>query len=208
MLDKGGETRQRLGIVIGDVSDHGISSALLMATARALFRQRAALGGNPSEMVTDVNRQLTRDIGDSGQFMTVFLAVIDMGTFHLSWVRAGHEPAYIFNSDDGGFETLRGPGAALGLDESLAYSECEAPELTPGKILILGTDGLWEVRDRDGVPFGKERIARIIRELHSLSAEGICSGIIGELKQFLNSRPLEDDITLVIVKRTDVSHDR
>ncbi|MFH1154028.1 MAG: SpoIIE family protein phosphatase [Pseudomonadota bacterium] len=201
-LDNGMDIPHRIGIVVGDVSDHGISSALLMATARALLRQRASLGGNPGVMVSDVNRQLTRDIGNSGQFMTVFLAIINTRDFRLSWVRAGHEPALMYDPGEDRFETLKGPGAALGLDESLAYHTCEAPELTQGQILILGTDGLWEVRNGDGIPFGKERILKIIRKHHQGSAAHISSELFSNLEKFLGTRQLEDDITLVIIKRT------
>lgn len=204
-LGNGKDGGQQIGIVVGDVSDHGIASALLMATARALLRQRASLGGDPGGMVSDVNRQLTRDIGMSGQFMTVFLAVIDTRAFHLSWVRAGHEPALLYDPETDCFDTLQGPGVALGLDESLAYTVSDLPGFTVGKILILGTDGLWESRNQDSLPFGKERILSIIREHHTLSAATLCQCIFNELNQFLGEVPLEDDITLVIVKRVHSS---
>jgi sigma-B regulation protein RsbU (phosphoserine phosphatase) len=89
----------RISIVVGDVSGHGISSALLMTTARAFFRQRSALPGRISAVVSDVNRLLAHDVADSGGFMTVFLLSIDRLNRRLSWVRAGHDPALLYDPD-------------------------------------------------------------------------------------------------------------
>ena len=62
-----------LAVVVGDVSGHGVPSALLMATARALLRQRLSLPGDLAEAFSDVNSQLAQDVGASGQFMTLFV---------------------------------------------------------------------------------------------------------------------------------------
>jgi sigma-B regulation protein RsbU (phosphoserine phosphatase) len=80
-------------MAIGDVSGHGIPSALMMATARAFLRQRSTLPGTPADIVSDVNRQITRDFAESGGFMTLFYLSIDPANRSLCWVRAGHDPA-------------------------------------------------------------------------------------------------------------------
>ncbi len=73
-----GETKDRkIGVAIGDVSGHGIPSALLMATVRSSLRQRLSLPGSIDRIITDVNRQLVRDVEDTGQFMTMFYLDID-----------------------------------------------------------------------------------------------------------------------------------
>jgi sigma-B regulation protein RsbU (phosphoserine phosphatase) len=78
-----------IAIVVGDVSGHGIPSALLMATARAFIRQRAYLPGGLSQIISDVNRQIVGDVEDSGQFMTLFYMTVDQDNRCLEWVRAG-----------------------------------------------------------------------------------------------------------------------
>jgi len=83
----------KLAIAIGDVSGHGISSALLMATVRSSLRQRLSQPGSAGGIISDVNRQLAQDVEDSGQFMTLFYLMIDPTKKHLHWVRAGHDPA-------------------------------------------------------------------------------------------------------------------
>jgi sigma-B regulation protein RsbU (phosphoserine phosphatase) len=81
--------KANIAIVVGDVSGHGIPSALLMATARAFIRQRADLPGGLSQIISDVNRQIAGDVEDSGQFMTLFYVVVDQDSRCLEWVRAG-----------------------------------------------------------------------------------------------------------------------
>ena len=88
---------QKIGVAIGDVSGHGISSALLMATVRSSLRQRASLPGNIAKIISDVNRQLVQDVEDSGQFMTMFFLALDTATRQLEWVRAGHDPAMLYD---------------------------------------------------------------------------------------------------------------
>ena len=86
--------KQKIGVAIGDVSGHGISSALLMATVRSSLRQRASLPGSTAKIISDVNRQLVKDVEDSGQFMTMFFLALDTATRQLEWVRAGHDPGH------------------------------------------------------------------------------------------------------------------
>ncbi|MDO9111264.1 MAG: SpoIIE family protein phosphatase, partial [Desulfatirhabdiaceae bacterium] len=81
-----------------DVSDHGVPSALVMTTARALLRMRSSMSGSTAQVVSDVNRQLSRDVEDSGQFMTLFYGELDRASLQLRWVNAGHDqkPCRIF----------------------------------------------------------------------------------------------------------------
>jgi sigma-B regulation protein RsbU (phosphoserine phosphatase) len=124
-------------VVVGDVSGHGISSALLMATGRAFLRQRSALPGNLEDMVSDVNRQLTRDIEESGGFMTLFYLMIDPANRKLCWVRAGHDPAIFYDPLTDTFEELRGAGMALGVYADGRYKEYQKTGLKKGQIDVM-----------------------------------------------------------------------
>ena len=115
----------RAGIVVGDVSGHGIQSALLMASARASLRQRVSLPGSLSEIVADVNRQFCLDVRESGAFMTLFYLAVDSTRRSLRWVRAGHDPAIFFDPVTGTFEELSGKGSPLGFDEDVVFEEKE-----------------------------------------------------------------------------------
>jgi sigma-B regulation protein RsbU (phosphoserine phosphatase) len=193
----------KISVVVGDVSGHGVSSALLMATARAFLRQRSVLPGSVSRIVSDVNRQLVRDVEESGGFMTLFYLTIDTDNRKLNWVRAGHDPAIFFDPATDTFQELRGVGMALGVKADARFEENRKNNLKNNQIILLGTDGIWEARNLQGEMFGKEPIYRTIRQNHTLSAKEILTGIFNTLNRFLEDRALEDDVTLVVIKVTD-----
>ena len=193
----------KFGVLIGDVSGHGIPSALLMATARAFMRQRSSRSGSMAEVVSDVNRQLTRDVEDTGRFMTLFYLMIDLDARNMSWVRAGHDPAVWYNPATDQFEELHGDGMALGVDENLQFQQYQKSGLKEGQILLLSTDGLWETQNPAGDMFGKNRIYEIIRQKSAASARGILDAIVLELERFRQNLEPEDDITLVVIKVAD-----
>jgi serine phosphatase RsbU (regulator of sigma subunit) len=188
-------------VVVGDVSGHGVAAALLMTAARALLRSRADRAGSIAEIVSDINRLLTRDISDSGRFMTLFFLHLDAGGRWMRWVRAGHDPAFLI--DPAGEEVVRlgGEGMALGVDRDWNYAENARPGLASGQFLIMGTDGLWEARNPGGEMFGKDRVIRAVRNAASRDAEGIADAVFEALESFLAGEPPEDDMTLVVVRR-------
>jgi sigma-B regulation protein RsbU (phosphoserine phosphatase) len=189
-------------VVIGDISGHGIPSALMMATGRAFLRQRSALPGNLSDIVSDVNRQMTRDFEESGSFMTLFYLSIDPVNRNLCWVRAGHDPAIFYDPETDKFDVLRGAGMALGVDAAGRYEEFHKTGLKRGQIIVLGSDGLWEARNPQGKMFGKEPIHQIIRRNPQAIAREILTSSFNAFNVFLGDRAPEDDVTLVIIKIT------
>ncbi len=199
-FDSTGPDAKKYGVVIADVSEHGIPSALLMASTRAFLRQRSALSGSIADVISDVNRQLTRDVEDTGRFITLFYLQIDMNKRSLNWVRAGHEPAVLFNPATDRFEELTGEGIALGIDDSWQYVEKKRTALTAGQIILLSTDGIWEARNSQDKMFGKQAIYSIIRQNSHAGAAKIQDVILAELKQFQHGVEPADDITLIIIK--------
>lgn len=192
------------GVVVGDVSGHGVAAALLMTAARALLRSRADRPGPIADIVTDINRLLTRDISDSGRFMTLFFLHLDVGGRWLRWVRAGHDPALLIDpAGAAGEEVFRlgGSGMALGVDRNWVYAENGRPGLAPGQFLLMGTDGLWEARNPAGEMFGRERVIQAVRASACLDAEGVADRVFADLDAFLDGGAPEDDMTLVVLRR-------
>ncbi len=197
-----GEAKDRnIGVAIGDVSGHGIPAALLMATVRSSLWQRLSLPGSIDRIITDVNRQLARDVEDSGQFMTMFYLNIDATNHQLKWVRAGHEPGIFYDPGSGTFEELKGSGVALGVSEEWQYEMNERIGLAPGQIIVLSTDGVWEARNPEDEIFGKERLNEIIRQHAGQKAEEIIEAVISAVNQFQDESGAEDDITLIVIKK-------
>ena len=194
------DENEQAAIAIGDVSGHGISSALLMATVRSSLRQRLSKPGDAGEVISDVNRQLAHDVEESGQFMTMFYLMIDPKKKQLLWVRAGHDPAIFYDPSTDTFEELSGSGVALGVMEDSIFKTYTKTAIRTGQIIFLSTDGIWEAFNQKGEMFGKERIYDIIRQNSSSSADEIINIMIDSLKNFQQGAQIEDDITMVVVK--------
>jgi sigma-B regulation protein RsbU (phosphoserine phosphatase) len=199
-IPMGGKSDPKTGVAIGDVSGHGISSALLMATVRASLRQRASLPGGIAEMISDVNIQLAKDVAYSGDFMTLFFLVIDTLRGQLEWVRAGHDPAVMYTPETDSFQELVGPGMALGVKADWCYEVAQRQDLSRGQVILLGTDGIWEAQNRKGTRMGKDPIYQVLREHAAESAPDILQSVFDRLEDFQQGAKREDDITAVIVK--------
>jgi sigma-B regulation protein RsbU (phosphoserine phosphatase) len=187
-------------VVVGDISGHGVESALLMTTARAFLRMRASQPGTISEIITAMNRHLTRDVLETGRFMTLFYLTIDPDNNRMDWVRAGHDPALVFDPGRDEFTELKGSGVALGVNENFDYQENNISGLANGQIIAIGTDGIWEAVNSEGEMFGKDRFRNIIRENAKAGSVDILNAVYNELSQFTRGQKSEDDITLVIIK--------
>lgn len=187
-------------VVVGDISGHGVESALLMTTARAFLRMRASQPGTISEIISAMNRHLTRDVLETGRFMTLFYLTIDPEKDRIDWVRAGHDPALVYDPGRDEFTELKGDGVALGVKENFDYQENNISGLANGQIIAIGTDGIWEAINSNGEMFGKERFRNIIRKNAGFGSGDIVNAVYKELNQFTRGQKSEDDITLVIIK--------
>jgi serine phosphatase RsbU (regulator of sigma subunit) len=198
---KAGDGRDgKLSVVVGDVSDHGIPSALLMATVRARLRQRYFQSGGIEQVVGDVNRQLLEDVQDSGRFMTLFMAEFDCRNKHLAWLNAGHEPAVIYDPDANKFDVLAGGGSLpLGVVEDIVY-QAHNRVVKSGQIIAIATDGIFEAQDPQGEMFGRKRFYDIIGRHASGTAAKIKDAVLQAVKNFRQGLPPQDDLTLVVIK--------
>ena len=187
-------------VVVGDITGHGVDAALLMTTARAFLRMRASQSGSISQIVNEMNHHLARDVLDSGRFMTLFYLTVDTKSRNLRWVRAGHDPAIVYDPSHDRFEELKGEGLALGVNDTFSYEENLRTGLVEGQIIAVGTDGIWEARNKDGEMYGKARLQNILRREANETAEGILTAVYGDITEFTRGMRIEDDITLVVIK--------
>jgi sigma-B regulation protein RsbU (phosphoserine phosphatase) len=190
----------RFGIAVGDVTGHGVGAALLMATARALIRGLVTRPENLADCLTQVNSLLSTDVRDTGRFMSLFFLLIEEGSRNISWVRAGHDPAILFDPARETVEELMGPGMVLGVEEDYCYEQVDKGIETAGTIIFIGTDGIWEAHNFKGELFGKDRLYQIIRDNADKSAGAIQGAVLDAVGKFRGSVPQEDDITLVVIK--------
>ncbi len=189
-----------LSVVVGDVTGHGIDAALLMTTARASLRMRASQCGGIAPILTEMNRHLAHDVSDSGRFMTLACLRFDTKNRILHWVRAGHPPVLVYDPPSDRFRELRGEGLPLGVDAAYQYSENILTPLTPGQVILIGTDGIWESEDRSGARYGQERFCEVVRRHAAEPAQFILDSVYADIKTFTAGALPHDDITLVVVK--------
>src|SRR5438128_7289046 len=141
----------RLGIVVADVSGHGLGPALLMASTRAYLRALALTHRNLSETLALANGILCQDTGD-GRFVALLFASLDPGTRSFVYVGAGVD-GYLLDAS-GAATRLDATSLPLGIDPDAAFP-CAPPRvLEPGHVVLLFTDGLVEARSPDGSYFG------------------------------------------------------
>ena len=190
---------RRLGVVIGDVSGHGIGAALFMTTARALLRAFTFKAADPSQVLAETNELLERDM-PPGSFMSLFFGEVDTRTGAVRFASAGHNPVVLFRKATGTFEELGKTGPALGLIEGADYGTGETPPLGPGDLLFLYTDGLPEAMNEEKELYGMERVKTLLAGLQERPVEEIIQQMVRAVTEFTKREVFEDDITLVVVK--------
>ncbi len=190
----------KVGIILTDSSGHGVGAGLHMTTIRAFLHYGAREYPGAVQLIEAVNRHLTRDSFETGRFTTAFFVEIDLKTRDMKWIRAGHEPALFFTPSSGKCRKLVGKGMALGVDASAKIYENQLSGIEKGCVLVIYSDGIKESRNGDNQMYGEKRIIDLIEKNAVLSARELEKAIRRDLKNFTGDLPLEDDITLVIVK--------
>lgn len=190
----------KFGVVVADACGHDIGAALLMTSVRAFLTSSIPHYSGPARLLGDINSHISRDCAKSGRFITMFFLEIDSRRKELKWVRAGHEPALLFNAESGTFSQLAGSGLVLGVDGAFVFEENSHPPLQKGDIILVGTDGINETRNRQEQTFGHDRLQKVISDNAQQSALAIQQAIVREVKAFREAQAQEDDITLVTLK--------
>lgn len=186
-------------VAVGDVMGHGIPAALLMATARAALRTSAMSEHNLAELITRTNRVLATD-NRHNRFMTLCLMMIDAETYTVRWVSAGHDPAIVFDPATSSFRELEGGGLPLGVTEAAEYEQYTSGPMPTGGVLVVGTDGVWEMFNEQKQQYGKQRLQAAIREHHQGTAAQISAALEADLAAFRGKESPADDVTFVVVK--------
>lgn len=220
----------RLGFVVADVCDKGLSAALFMALIRTLLRHTAehaaswepvvdlpgsrpadravrqpvtgvSLGAGPLlQAITATNRYLTRNHLRQGYFVTLFFGVLDPATGTLLYVNGGHNPPLLRRAS-GEVEALPASGPALGMVTDAVYS-VRMLRLQPGDVLLVYTDGVVETRSPGGQHFGTDRLRRLVRE-PVRSVEGLLTAVDQALAAHAAGAAQGDDITMLALRLPD-----
>lgn len=188
----------KFGIVVGDVSGHGIGPALLMSSARA--RLRTLLRYNPAidGLLENLNEGLSEDM-EPGRFVTLFYGELDERSRMLVYANAGHPPAMLVRGSSGAIEELGKTGPALGLSTEAVYSTPRRIRLEPDDVVLFYTDGLIEAMNSARDTFGVERVGNLVREHRREGAGAVLDRLGQEVVTFTGPTP-QDDVTLIAIR--------
>lgn len=194
-----------IGIVIGDVSGHGLDAALIMGISKKVLNIRAQeVGdGSPLEALLRANRDLVPDF-KKYSFVTVLYGILHPSSGRFTFARAGHEHPVLFGPGiQGTTVEARGVplGASLGGREGLLFEE-KTVEIPAGGYMLLTTDGLAESRNDRGTIYSRERLLFALRSIAPApSAHTVLERILQSARDYCGTRPPDDDVTTILVHR-------
>ncbi len=191
--------RNRVGVVIGDVSDKGVPAAIFMALTLSLLRAEATQARSPQRVLKRVNRLLI-DMNEAGMFVTLLYGVLDRERGNFCYARAGHELPLLFNSDGMVAPAPHGSGAPLGIFDDVTLDEQTIP-LPPGSSILLYTDGATDITGPEGVLFGLESLQALAQaSLDGRTAQAFCDEIWHGLTRYQGASSQDDDVALVAIR--------
>lgn len=191
--------KNRLGVMIADVSGKGIPAALFMALSRIVIRVNASWYPNsPADAIRDANNIITAD-SRAGMFVTLFYGILDTEQKSFTYVNAGHNPPLLCHAADGSFEELPLTGIAVGAMEDQEYRS-ETRMLVHNDILVLYTDGITEAENVRLDMYGEDRLRAVVGRSRNAAAREIITAILEDVKKFSGDQPQSDDITLMVIR--------
>lgn len=190
-------TDGQLGVMIGDVSGHGVPAALILATFRASLRAEIRNNYSIVEILGKVNALLCESI-EPGKFVTAVYGVLDSERSIFTYSNAGHNPP-LWLRPRAKARGLSEGGLILGSFRQATYAEARI-ELKPGDLLVFYTDGVTDA----GLPlqeaYGTRRLIAAIEAHRALPARQICQDVLAEVDAYAGEAAGDDDRTLVILK--------
>ncbi len=193
LLDK-----ERLAVIIADVSGKSVPACLFMAVARTVIRTVANKNASTAETLFEANTVLSMD-NQSNLFVTVFYGVLNLQTGELTYSSAGHTAPYLLNKS-GAKQLEKNQGMALGIIENTFPYEEKKIILTSGDTLFLYTDGITEAMNASRQLYGDEELQKGLIPLANHQPSEILTGVIEEVRTFAGAREQSDDITLLALR--------
>ena len=193
-----------VGVLICDVMGHGVRSALITSMIRGLVEEYGRSTTDPGELLTRINQALNIILkqADTTMFATCFYVVADVANAEMRFSNAGHPCALHFRTGDESAEKLQGVGRrgpALGLFPSITYATSTTP-MEEGDLVMLFTDGLFEVEGADGESFSEEQLQETVSRHASLPPEEFFVQVLNEVRGFSNRESFDDDVCVVGMK--------
>lgn len=184
-----------LAMVMADVSGKGVPAALFMVIAKTLIKNRAQMGGTPGEILRDVNNQLCEG-NESGLFVTVWLAIVDLTTGEGIAANAGHEHP-VLKRANGAYElVIYRHSVAVATMEGMRYRD-HTFQLNPGDTLYVYTDGVPEATNGSEEMYGTDRLLTVMNQNQNAPLTELLKNIKQDIDAFVGDAPQFDDVTML-----------
>ena len=187
-------------VALGDVTGHGIGSALLAADCRACARANFTAENGLLIAMERINAALAGDLSE-GRFVTFVAAVCSPKSSRVELLSAGHGPLFRYFSREDRFDEMDAQGLPLGISSILRSDPPLILDLNPGDLLVLVTDGFYEWANAQSEQFGSKRLEETIRASRERSSGDIISALHRAVVDFCGGTEQQDDLTAVIIKR-------
>jgi serine phosphatase RsbU (regulator of sigma subunit) len=189
------------GVLICDVMGHGVRSALITAMIRGLVEEHAKFAADPGVLLTRINRALTVILQQAGttMFATCFYVVADVQRAELRFANAGHPCALHVRCDGASAEKLddqKSRGPVMGIFPSATYATATR-SMAKGDLVMLFTDGLFEVEDATGAFFNEEQLRATASRHAALVPEEFFDRVLGDIRKYSKSETFADDVCVV-----------
>ncbi len=188
-----------LGVVIGDVSGHGLGPAMIMVETRAHVQACARSCANPGEVLTRIGETLYRDLDDE-RYVALIMARIDPVARRVTYSNAGHVSAYHLGARGEVKAVMESCGPPAGMLPGVRYGVVENPPLEEGDVVVFLTDGVTETEDASGNCFGADAALDEIRAHMDEPACRLVQRVRDAARRFAGDAPQADDITLVVCR--------
>jgi serine phosphatase RsbU (regulator of sigma subunit) len=188
-----------VGILIADVSGHGVGAALIGSMLKVAFASQAEYLSNPARVLTEINRILQGKIEES--FVTACSLFVDIDNGKVLYANAGHPPPFLWRSSKKELSRFPIGSTILGPFPETVYENATL-DLAKGDRLILYTDGIIETKSRMGEFFGDDRLEAFIKGHSVDSADALADNLIEHLSRWSGrsqARALDDDLTLIVI---------
>jgi len=191
----------KLGVVMADVSGHGVPAALITTMGKISFAMNSQKVQKTDKILQLVNRDLGEHV-KTQDYMTAFLIIFDP-SFEFSYTNAAHQKAIHFNEKNEIIEELDTNGFFLGTGmepEEVAYEE-KTSYLAPGEKLLLFTDGIVEMQNTAKEDFGEKRLADFFLANVGLDIQALNEKFAKHFKEFIKGAKVTDDISFFLIER-------
>jgi sigma-B regulation protein RsbU (phosphoserine phosphatase) len=186
----------RLGVIVADVTGHGVPAALVASMVKIAFAAEAERLDRPGLALTNINRTLCGRF--AGAYVTACCGFIDVLNHRLRYASAGH-PAPLRRRRDGRVDELDQRGLLLAFDADAQYATAEVT-LDAGDRLVFFSDGLVEACNAGGDFFGDARLEQLLVASAAVTPEQFVDQIVADLRRWVGAdKQLQDDVTMVVV---------